>query len=163
MMIRLSSLRAARAAALAVAVVFAAGCGDDDSTGTGNISTNWEATVTGGSAGTYSGLSSATVAAGSFNLGFATLDQKFALAFTRSGTRPTAGTYNIVSSGTTGFIAALTVNQTTVYGGTGGTLTITSSTASEIKGSFDITMKLANGTTTNTVKGSFTATCPIGC
>src|SRR5689334_22693843 len=123
-----------RTFATIAALSFAAACGSDDGTTNpgGTLGSSFNATVTGGSAGTYSGLASAVQSAGLFSIGLSTIDGKFALAFTRNGTRPAPGTYQLGTNPLTGFTAALNVNSgQLVYSSTSGTLTITSSSSTE--------------------------------
>lgn len=157
-------LRALAGLVALTTVAAAAACGSDSSstspTGGG---TSFSATVTGGSAGSYSGSASATNVAGLFNLGLATLDGKFLIGLQRQGARPTAGTYQVTTGTLTNFSGTLNVNNNQALYGLTGTLTITESSSSAVKGSFDLTGKLTSGSTTNTVKGDFSATCPAGC
>lgn len=151
------------------ALSFAAACGggsDDQITNPGGaLGSTFNATVTGGSAGTYSGFSSAVQSAGLWSIGMATVDGKFALAFTRNGARPAVGTYQLGTNPLTGFTGALNVNSgQLVYSSTSGTLTITSSSSTEIKGTFQFTGTLSVGTgAAANVSGSFTTACPTGC
>jgi len=92
-------------------------------------------------------------------------DGKFALGFSRTGTRPTTGTYELGTNAQTGFTAALRINtDQVIYTSSSGTLTITSSSSTEIKGTFSFTGTVTAGASTSTnVSGSFSAPCPVGC
>ena len=156
-----------RAVAAIVAFAFAAACGSDGEITNpgGSLGSSFSATVTGGSAGSYTGFSSAVQSGGLFSIGLSTADGKFALAFTRAGTRPAAGTYQLGINPQTGFTAALNVNGgQAIYSSTGGTLTITASSSTEIKGTFQFTGAVSAGTgAAANVSGSFTTACPGGC
>jgi hypothetical protein len=144
----------------------AAACGSDSTTGTGptGATGSFNATITGASAGSYSGYASAVVAGGIQNITLGTGDTKLALAFTRSGSKFTTGSFTVGDNLLTQYVAALNINNNAqLYGSTGGTLTITSVTSTEIKGSFDYQGRLNNGTATNAIKGDFTAACAAGC
>lgn len=150
------------------ALSFAGACGSDgDVTDPGgNLGSSFNATVTGGSAGSYSGFSSVVQAAGLFSIGLSTTDGKFALAFTRSGTRPAAGTYQLGSNPLVGFTGTLTVGggasgtSSIVYSSSSGTLTITESSSSGIKGAFSFTGAASSGTgAAANISGSFAAVC----
>jgi len=156
-----------RTLAAITALSLAAACGGssgDDLTGT-DLGTTFSATVTGGSAGSYSGFSSAVPSAGLFSIGMSSTDGKFALAFTRNGTRPAPGTYQLGTNPQTGFTATINVNSGQfLYASTSGTLTIASSSVSEIKGTFSFTGSVSAGAgAAANVSGSFTAACPVGC
>ena len=159
--------RSSRTLALLAALSLAVACGSDGSITNpgGTLGSSFSATVTGGSAGSYSGLSSAVQSGGLFSIGLSSTDGKFALAFTRNGTRPVTGTYQLGTNPQTGFTAALNINSGQfVYSSTSGTLTITSSSSTEIKGTFQFTGALSAGTgAAANVSGSFTTACPIGC
>ena len=157
-----------RILAAITALSLAGACGGssgDDLTGTGNLGTTFSATVIGGSAGSYSGFASAVPSAGLFSIGMSSTDGKFALAFTRNGTRPATGTYQLGTNPQLGFSAAINVNSGQfVYSSTSGTLDVTSSSATEIKGNFSFTgSATAGGGAAANVSGSFTAACPVGC
>lgn len=164
---KLFSIRAVCAAAVFAVVALTAGCGsgDDDVTGIPTVGTTFSATLTGGSAGSYSGFANAVGAGGSFSIGMASTDGKFALTFTRVGGRPATGTYTLGTNPQTGFVAALTVNNgQLVYSSTSGTLTITSSSSSEIKGTFSFTgPSSVSGGAATSATGSFTSSCTTGC
>ena len=153
----------ASTAALAL-VVACGGNGEGDLLGPGDLS-SFSATVTGGSAGSYSGFSSVVPSSGLFSIGMSTGDGKFALGFSRTGTRPTTGTYELGTNAQTGFTAALRINtDQVIYTSSSGTLTITSSSSTEIKGTFSFTGTVTAGASTSTnVSGSFSAPCPVGC
>jgi len=162
------STRLARVVASIALVTLVAGCGaSDDVLGndnTGGLGTNFDATLTGGSAGTYRGLGSAAAAGNNFTVGFATTDGKFALAISRFGTRPSVGSYPIGPTSPTGFSATITISSGILYLSTSGTLTITSSSSSEVKGSFTFNANVPGGGGGSTsVTGNFTAPCPAGC
>lgn len=155
-------LRTFRALACILAVSASACGGSTTVTGaTGN--TTFNATVTGAAAGTYSGYAGAAVAGGIQSISLGTTDTKFALAFTRTGSKFVTGTFTLGDNLLTQYVGALNINNGTIYGSTGGTLTITSVTSTEVKGTFDFQGRLNNGTTTNALKGDFVATCSIGC
>ena len=157
-----------RAVAFVALVTLAAGCGGDDDDITGNIGNtgvgSFDVSLTGGSAGTYHGVASAVSANGGFTIGLTTTDAKFALLITRFGTRPGVGTDPISAPSATGFSSTITINAgQTVYATSSGTLTITSSSASEIKGSFTMTSSAAvGGGATTSASGTFTAVCVAG-
>lgn len=146
------------------ALAFVVSCGSDTPTENGNPLENFSATASGAVTGTYAGFSSQSVVAGQYRLGLATLDTKFALVLLRTGARFPVGTYNIASlpTTTTGVYTTLTHNSTAAYVGTSGSMTITASSGSEIKGTFDITATLAGGGSTTRLTGSFTAPCATG-
>ena len=161
-------MRSIGSLAIVVASSFATACGSDGEITDpgGSLGSSFSATVTGGSAGSYSGgLSSAVQSGGLFSIGLSTADGKFALAFTRSGARPATGTYPLGTNPQTGFTAALNVNGgQAIYSSTSGTLTITASSSTEIKGTFQFTGALSAGTgAAANVSGSFTTACPGGC
>ena len=159
-----SSFYSFRMLALSVLLTAGAACSASDNVTGTSTGGSFSATVTGGAAGSYSGLASATVLGGVANITLGTTDTKFALAFTRGGARPSTGTYPLGSNLLSVFIASISINNgAAIYGSSGGTLTITTSSATEIKGSFDFPGKLENGTTTNAVKGTFSAVCQLGC
>jgi len=144
-----------------------AACGGDSSdnlTGAG-VGSSFTATLTGGSAGSYSGISSAVPSAGLFSIGMATTDGKFAIAFTRNGLGPAVGTYPLGTNPDAGFTARMNINSGQIfYSSTSGTLTITSASSTEIQGSFAFTGTVTSGTgAVSNVTGSFTAACPLGC
>lgn len=146
------------------ALTFVVACGSDTPSGTGNPLENFSATATGAVSGSFAGFSSQSAVAGQYRLGFSTLDTKFALVMLRTGVRYPVGTYNVASlpSTTAGVYATLTHNSTSVYTATTGSLTITASSATEIKGTFDVTATLAGGSTTTRLTGSFTTPCATG-
>ena len=164
------SIRAMRAAVAFTVIALAAGCGsssDDDAapiTGLPNVGTTFTATVTGGSAGTYTGFTAAIISGGSFGIGLVSADGKFSLVFTRVGTRPATGTYTLGTNPQTGFSAVLNANSGSfVYTSNSGTLTITSSSSTEIKGNFTFTAPATvGGGAATSVTGSFTSSC-TGC
>lgn len=160
----LFSLRAIRAAAALAVIALAAGCGSDNVTGVPTVGTAFTATLTGGSAGTYTGFTNAVVVGSAFSVGLASVDGKFALDFSRVGGRPETGTYTLGTNQFTGFVAALNVNSGQfVYGSTSGTLTITSSSSTEIKGTFSFTgPATVGGGEATSATGSFTSAC-TGC
>jgi hypothetical protein len=154
-----------------VAMTLAAGCGSkdgDDLTGAGtNPGGSFNAALTGGVVGSYSGLSTAVPSVGLFSIGMSSADGKFALAFTRNGSRPAPGDFQLGSNPQNGFAATLTVsinNGQVQYNSTNGTLSIASATATEIKGSFSFTATAPPGTAAAlNVSGTFTSVCPVGC
>ena len=163
---------ACRTIAAIAALSIATACGSDGDVTTpgGTLGSSFSATVTGGSAGSYSGFSSAVQSGGLFSIGLSTADGKFALAFTRSGTRPAAGTYQLGTNPLVGFTGALTVGgaasgtSSIVYSSTSGTLTITESSSTGIKGNFSFIGAVSSGTgPAANVSGSFTAVCSVGC
>lgn len=160
----LFSRRAIRAAAAFAVIALAAGCGSDKVTGVPTVGAGFTATLTGGSAGTYTGFTNAVVVGSAFSVGLASVDGKFALAFSRVGGRPATGSYTLGTNQATGFVAALNVNSGQfVYSSTSGTLTITSSSSTEIKGTFSFTgpATVGDGAATSAT-GSFTSAC-TGC
>lgn len=146
------------------ALAFVVSCGSDNPTEGGNPLENFTATATGAVSGSFAGFSSQSIVAGQYRLGLATLDTKFALVFLRTGVRYPVGKYNVASlpSTTTGVYATLTHNSSAVYAGTSGSITITASSPTEVKGTFDITATLAGGSTTTHLTGSFTTPCAMG-
>jgi hypothetical protein len=152
-------------------LTLAAACGgSDDGMSPGTLTTTFSATVTGGSAGSYSGFSSAVQSAGLFGIGLTSADGKFALAFTRSGARPAAGSYSLGIDPRVAFSGTLTVGggaggaASVVYSSTSGTLTITESSSAGIKGTFSFTGAESSGRgTAANVSGTFDAVCTTGC
>jgi hypothetical protein len=167
MLKNLFSIRAVRAAAAFAIIATAGGCGGDDdnnTTGIPGVGTQFTATLTGGSAGTYTGFANSVLAGGSFSIGLSSTDGRFVLAFTRVGGRPATGTYTLGTNPQTGFAGALNVNTGQfVYSSTNGTLTITASSSTEIKGTFSFSgPATAGGGAATSATGSFTSTC-TGC
>lgn len=158
----MTSLRTIGTLACILAVA-ATGCGGSTTVTGATGNTSFSATVTGAAAGSYSGYAGATVAGGIQAISMGTTDTKFALAFTRTGSKFVTGTFTLGDNLLTQYVGALNINNGTLYGSTGGTLTITSVTSTEIRGSFDFQGKLNNGSTTNALKGDFVATCSVGC
>jgi hypothetical protein len=152
--------------ALALSTPFAAcGGGDDGVSPGGNPTPTFTATLTGGSAGAYSGSSTAAFGSGLFGIGLTTADGKFRLSFARSGGRPAVGSYPLGDNPLTGFSASVDVGAPqAIYTSTSGTLTITESVANSIKGtfSFNANVSVGTGPATN-VTGSFSAVCASGC
>ncbi len=152
-------------------LTFATACGssrDDGVSPGGNLPSSFSATVTGGSAGSYTGLSSAAPASGLFGIGLTTADGKFLLSFARTGARPTTGTYPLGTNPLVGFTASINVGPVGpgqfAYTSTSGALTITESSPSSIKGSFSFTAQATfGGGPAASVTGSFSAVCPTGC
>jgi len=137
----------------------------DDGISPGNSTSSFTATLTGGSAGVFSGSSSAAVGSGLFGIGLTTADGKFLLSFARAGTRPTPGPYPLGDNPLTGFSASINVGPPqAIYTSTSGTLTITESTVNSIKGnfSFNAAVSVGSGPPTS-VSGSFVAVCASGC
>jgi hypothetical protein len=155
---------AVRAAAALSIVPLASGCDYDPHVITiPAIGAKFTATLIGGSAGVYLGGSKGVVAAGAFTLVLTTSDGQFSLAITRVGNRPVPGTYALGIDPQTGFAAILTVRGI-VYGNAAGTLTITTSTSSEITGTFSFTSPpTSGGAIAASVNGSFTSTCVGDC
>jgi len=157
--------RTFRVVSVVLLCVTAASCSSksDSITGTA-VGASFNATITGASAGSFTGIASASTIGGVQNITLGTTDTKFALSFTRSGSKFTVGTFTLGDNLLIQYVAALSINNGgALYGSTGGTFTITSATSTSIKGSFDFQGKLNNGTTTNAVKGDFVAICAIGC
>ena len=128
-----------------------------------SVGTKFTATLIGGSAGIYLGGTHGIVAAGMFTLVLTTSDGKFSLAISRVGNRPLPGSYALGIDPQTGFAAILTVGNV-VYGNANGTLTINTSTPSEITGTFSFTSPpTSGGALATSVNGSFTSTCDGDC
>jgi hypothetical protein len=149
-------------AAVSLAIACGGNGGGDELTGTGD-QTSFTATITGASAGSYNGISTAVPSSGLFSIGMSSTDGKFALGFTRNGTRPAVGIYPLGTDPKVGFTAALRSGDA-MYTSTAGTLTVTSSSATQIQGSFSFTGSTTppGGAAAN-VSGSFVAACPVGC
>jgi hypothetical protein len=168
MLKNLFSIHSVRALATFAVVALAAGCGsdkDDNVTGVPTLGSSFTATLTGGGAGTYTGLSAAAAQVGAFTIVMTSTDGKFVLGFTRnSGGRPATGSYPIVGNPQNGFTAVMSVNSNQfIYTSTSGTLTITASSGSEIKGTFSLQAQASGGGGSATsATGSFTSTCS-GC
>jgi hypothetical protein len=160
--LRTRSIRALAAMSI-LAIAAACGAGDDtDVTGTGNLGSTFSATVTGSSAGSYSGFASAVQSAGLFSIAMSSADGKFALAFTRNGTRPAVGTYQLGLDPQNGFTAAFNLGAgQSLY--SSGTLTITESSPSELKGTYSVSGSGTSASATSNIKGSFTAACSVSC
>ena len=159
------SFRTLRLLTLSVVGLATVSCSKSSTNITGTAAANaFNATITGGAAGTYTGIASATVAGGVQNVTLGTTDTKLALSFSRSGSKFTAGTFTLGDNLLIQYIASLSINNgSSVYGSTGGTVTITSVTSTQVKGTFNFQGKLNNGSTTNAVTGDFVATCALGC
>lgn len=140
-------------------------CSKSSTSITGVASVNaFNATITGGAAGTYTGIASATVAGGVQNVTLGTTDTKLALSFSRTGSKFTVGTFTLGDNLLTQYVASLSINNgASLYGSTGGTITNTSVTSTQVKATFNFQGKLNNGSTTNAVTGDFVATCALGC
>ena len=158
-------LQTVRVLSASLLCLTAAACNSKSDSITGTAGgASFNATITGASAGSFTGIASASTIGGIQNITLGTTDTKFALSFTRSGSKFTVGTFTLGDNLLIQYIAALSINNGgALYGSTGGTFTITSATSTSIKGSFDFQGKLNNGTTTNAVKGDFVAMCAIGC
>jgi hypothetical protein len=149
-------------------ILLVATCGDDGNGGVGpggNLPSTFSAAVTGGSAGSYSGLSTAAAASGLFAIGLNTPDGKFLLSFSRSGPRPVDGSFPLGANPRAGFTASLNVGPgQAVYTSIGGTLTITESSATSVKGTFSFVTAVSAGVgPAASVSGSFSAVCPSSC
>jgi len=152
------------------AITFASACGSDSSvTGTTTTTGSFTVTLTGGSAGTYSGNATVSVnVSGLTTIELGSSDGKFALNLaSRSTVRPAVGTYPIVSASTAGtswYLTATTNSAQNAYASMSGTLTITSSSSSEVRGNFTFTgTPILGGGATTAGSGSFVAVCSLSC
>jgi hypothetical protein len=155
---------AVRAAATLSIAALVSGCDFDPHVITiPAVGRKFTATLIGGSAGIYLGGTHGVVAAGTFTLVLTTDDGQFSLAISRVGNRPLPGSYALGIDPHTGFAAILTVGNI-VYGNANGTLTITTSTPSEITGTFSFTSPpTSGGAIATSVNGSFTSSCAGDC
>jgi hypothetical protein len=152
------------------ALALAGACGGGSSiTDTGSTNGSFTLTLTGGSAGTYSGNASIAVnSSGLTTIELGTPDGKFGLIITsRSGLRPAVGSYPIVAPSTSGsawFLNATTNFAQFAYASTSGTLTITASSSVDVRGNFTFNgTPIIGGGAATSGSASFVAVCRLSC
>lgn len=157
--------RTSRCFGLAFLLAVAA-CGGDDPAGLddNNAAGTFQASVTGAITGSFSGnatfLSQANDAFGLGLFTSATTGQQFVQVNRENGGRPGTGTFTIHDGSSGGQFIALASIQGVGITSNSGTMTITSSSASEIQGQISYQGTISGGGGNVTITASFRARCP---